>query len=190
MRVSSLKLAGSITAMLIAGCFMLACNNESENNSTNKDNTVSAPASDSSSSQATTATPAPKKKAGKASLSAMTDKTNEKMMKDANGYYNYTDVAPSFGKGQDALESYINNNIEYPQEAIDNNVEGTVSVQFAVDEQGKISNVKTVNKKIGYGLEEEAVKIVSDMPKWTPGQVKGKNVKTWRTLPIIYKLES
>jgi len=97
---------------------------------------------------------------------------------------------PSFDGGQVALETYISNNIEYPQEAIDNNVEGTVNVQFLVDEKGDVSNVKTIGNKLGSGLEEEAIRVVSAMPKWSPGQVKGKNVKTWRTLPITYRLET
>ena len=109
---------------------------------------------------------------------------------DKQGYYNRTEVLPAYKGGQSALENYIMNNIEYPQEAIDNNIEGTVSIHFAVDEQGNISNVKAMGNKLGYGLEEEAVRVVSKMPKWSPGQVKGKNVKTWRTLPITYRLES
>jgi TonB family protein len=105
------------------------------------------------------------------------------------GYYNRTEVLPAYSGGQTALENYINNNIQYPQDAIDNNVEGVVKVQFGVDENGNVINVSTVGNKIGYGLEEEAIRVVSKMPKWTPGQIKGKNVKTWRTLPINYRLE-
>ena len=63
------------------------------------------------------------------------------------------------------------------------------AIQFGVDENGTISNVSTTGNKIGHGLEEEAIRVVSKMPKWTAGQVKGKNVKTWRTLPISYRLE-
>ena len=96
------------------------------------------------------------------------------MATDNTGYYNYAEVAPAYNGGQGAIESYINNNIEYPEEAIDNGIEGTVNVQFGIDENGNISNVKTLGNKIGYGLEEEAVKVISNMPKWTPGIVKGK----------------
>jgi len=103
--------------------------------------------------------------------------------------YSRTDVAPAFAGGESALENYIGTTIEYPQEAIDNNVEGKVNVRFAVDEKGNISNVSTLGNKLGHGLEEEAIKVVSGMPKWRPGQVKGKNVKTWRILPINYRLE-
>ena len=117
------------------------------------------------------------------------DSKEEKITKDKQGIYNRTEVAPAFSGGDAALENYIVTTIEYPQEAIDNNAEGIVNVRFAVDEKGNISNVSTVGQKIGYGLEEEAMKVVTDMPKWKPGQVKGKNVKTWRTLPINYRLE-
>lgn len=129
------------------------------------------------------------KRSGKISTNASADDTKVKMEKDKMGYYNRTEVLPAYKGGENAIENYITNNIEYPQDAIDNNVEGVVNVQFGVDENGNISNVSTLGNKIGHGLEEEAVRVVSKMAKWTPGQVKGKNVKTWRTLPINYKLE-
>lgn len=134
-------------------------------------------------------TAAKTKKSGKVSTSVSADDTKVKMEKDKMGYYNRTEVLPSYNGGENAIENYITSNIEYPQDAIDNNVEGIVNVQFGVDENGNISNVSTIGNKIGHGLEEEAIRVVSKMPKWTPGQVKGKNVKTWRTLPINYKLE-
>lgn len=192
----SLKfMAAGIIAATICG-LVAACNNESENNST------SAPASgaDTSGSAASNNSPAessqetaaatPKKKTGKVSVAIAEPDASAKIEKDKMGYYNRTEVLPAYKGGPDALANYINNNIEYPQDAIDNNIEGTVSVQFGVDETGNISNVKTIGNKVGYGLEEAAVKVVSAMPKWTAGQVKGKNVKTWRVLPITYKLES
>ena len=140
----------------------------------------------------TSSEPAPvakAKKSGKVSTSTSADDTKAKMEKDKMGYYNRTEVLPDYEGGQTAIENYITNNIEYPQDAIDNNVEGVVNVRFGVDENGNISNVSTIGNKLGHGLEEEAIRVVSKMPKWTPGQVKGKNVKTWRTLPINYKLE-
>jgi protein TonB len=196
MEFRSLKfMAAGIIAATICG-MVAACNNESENNSTS----VPAGGADSSASAATNNSPAqssqegtaavPKKKTGKVSATITEPDANTKIEKDKMGYYSRTEVLPAYKGGQGALADYINNNIEYPQDAIDNNIEGTVSVQFVVDEKGNISNVKTVGNKVGYGLEEEAVKVVSTMPKWTAGQVKGKNVKTWRVLPITYKLES
>jgi len=142
--------------------------------------TVPAPTTDSSSRG---------KRKGRVSTSVAADDVNVKISMDKQGYYNRTDVSPAFTGGQSGLEDYINTNLQYPQQAIDNDVEGTVRVQFAVDDKGRVSNVSTLGEKLGYGLEEEAVKVVSNMPKWSPGLVNGKVVKTWRTLPVIYKLE-
>lgn len=165
--------------------FLIACNDDkSANNST--------PGTSETDTIMNTDPPAvvaKAKKSGKVSTSMTSDDAKTKMEKDKMGYYNRAEVLPAYSGGQSSVENYIMNNIEYPQDAIDNNAEGIVNVQFGVDESGNISNVSTVGNKIGYGLEEEAMRVVSKMPKWTPGQIKGKNVKTWRTLPINYRLE-
>ena len=164
--------------------FLIACNNDkSANNST--------PGTSETDTATNTNRPAvtKTKRSGKVSASMAADDAKTKMEKDKLGYYNRTEVLPAYSGGQSGIENFINNNIEYPQDAIDNNVEGTVHVQFGVDENGNVSNVTTVGNKIGFGLEDEAIRVVSKMSKWTPGQVKGKNVKTWRTLPINYRLE-
>ena len=183
---------GIATAILFSS-IVASCNDDkSGNNSSTGSNDANT-----DTASAMNATPAPadntaaaKKKSGKASASIKADDTSVKMEMDKQGYYNRTEVAPAYAGGQSSLEDYINSKIVYPQDAIDNNVEGVVNVQFAVDEKGNVSNVTTTGPKLGYGLEEEAIKVISQMPKWTPGQVKGKNVKVWRTLPINYRLES
>src|SRR5258705_6764778 len=81
------------------------------------------------------------KKTGKILVAAAPVNKTDKMAADKSGYYNYTDVAPLYEGGQGAIESYISNNIQYPQEAIDNNIEETVQVQFGIDENGKITDV-------------------------------------------------
>ena len=86
------------------------------------------------------------------------------------------------------LKQFVQNHIEYPQAAIDNGVEGTVNVTFAVDEQGKVYSPAIKGEKLGYGLEDEAMRVVNQMPKWTPGRIKGQNVKTYYTLPITFTL--
>jgi periplasmic protein TonB len=129
------------------------------------------------------------KKNGKVSASiAVPDKTSP-IKTDKAGFYNYTETAPIFAGGQSGLETYINNNLEYPQDAMDNSVEGTVNVIFTIDENGKVGNVKTSGNNPGYGLNEAAMKAISAMPAWTPGKIKGKNVKAWYTLPVTYRIE-
>lgn len=75
-----------------------------------------------------------------------------------------------------------------PQIAIDDNKEGTVNVQFIVDENGNVTNAKLIGNNLGDGLGDEAVRVISKMPKSEPGKVKGKNVKTRLTLPVTYKI--
>jgi hypothetical protein len=58
-----------------------------------------------------------------------------------------------------------------------------------VDETGKLSNPEVMGKRVAYGLEAEALRVVSQMPAWNPGQLKGKNVKTRFTLPVKFILE-
>src|SRR5262245_22662425 len=181
-RVLKTLIPGLAISLLVISC----TNDQSANNSTSKADETSADTATTAKSAAPAATP---KKSGKITVATGTDNKNEKIAKDKQGVYSRTDVAPSFAGGQSALENYVARSIEYPQQAIDNSIEGVVKVKFEVDENGNVSNVSTVGNKLGYGLEEEAIKVVSDMPKWTPGQVKGKNVKTWRTLPISYRLE-
>ena len=191
MTVNQLKTGvKGLGAAIIFSALLVSCDDDKSGN--NSTTTMSEPGADTATTNMATTTESatPKKKSGRVSTTLAADDQSVKMEKDKMGYYNRTEVSPAYVGGQSAMEDFVNKNIEYPQDAIDNNIEGVVSVQFAVDDKGNISNVSTVGQKLGYGLEEEAIKVVSKMPKWTPGQVKGKNVKTWRTLPINYRLES
>jgi len=125
---------------------------------------------------------------GKASVGATEPAVNEKMEMDKNGVYARAEVMPSYPGGQQSLEKFVEDNLQYPQGAIDNGIEGKVLISFDVDETGKIYRPMIISEKLGYGLEEEALKIVKAMPQWNPGKMKGKNVKTKFTLPISYQL--
>lgn len=196
------RIRGVLAAIAVT-TFVAACNNDTDgtaNNSTMADSTgttstnATVVTTDSGAIAAnpstTTTTTTPVKRKGRVTASIKPDDETVKIEVDKAGYYNRTETAPAYPGGQSSLEDYIMNNIEYPQDAIDNNTEGTVYVTFGVDENGKITNVSTTGTKLGSGLEDEAIRVVSNMPKWTPGQVKGKKVKVWRTLPIVYKIES
>jgi TonB family protein len=97
---------------------------------------------------------------------------------------------------QRALLLFVNQNINYPYEARDNNVEGTVVVSFVVEKDGYISNVNLL-KDIGSGCGEEALRVVNGMNEalkqvkltWTPGKIKGKTVRTQVSFPVKFKLE-
>jgi len=189
----------SLLALFTLMIFITACNNsdESVNNSTDTSannmgaDTSSGRMSDTfmSSSNKTTGAAKTTKKRGRATVSPMTENKNARIQVDKTGVYEMTEVRPAYPGGQSSLEDYITNNVEYPQAAVDNNKQGTVNVQFTVDENGNVSNAQVIGSKLGDGLDEEAVRVVSKMPKWTAGSVKGKNVKTRVTLPITFKIE-
>ena len=126
---------------------------------------------------------------GRVILELLKKGTPEKIESDKEGIYNRAEVMPSYPGGENALRKFIETTIHYPENAIDDNIQGTVKVYFAVDEQGKVYKPTIISRKLGYGLEDEALRVIRQMPTWIPGQIKGKNVKTHVTLPITYKID-
>ena len=90
--------------------------------------------------------------------------------------------------GDTARIKFLQDNMKYPEEAIKRHINGKVFVTFVVEVDGSITNVKLL-RGIGYGCDEEAIRIVKSMPKWVPGKQKGVPVRTQFNLPINFKLE-
>jgi TonB family protein len=84
-------------------------------------------------------------------------------------------------------QDYIRNNTRYPYQAVQNKIEGVVYVNFQVGPDGLIRDVK-VTKGLGYGLDEEAVRLISEMPAWIPGKQAGKPRAVRTVLPVRFKL--
>lgn len=85
------------------------------------------------------------------------------------------------------LAEYFAANLHYPPYALDNSIEGVVEVTFLVDEEGKICQPK-VEKGIGGGCDQEALRVVRAMPRWNPGKVQGKPVKVYYTQAVVFRL--
>lgn len=94
---------------------------------------------------------------------------------------------PSFPGGDAALMAYLREHLEYPALARENNIKGTVALQFVVDEKGLIRDIKIL-KDPGGGCAKEAVRIVNSMPPWIPGEANGHPVRVRFTLPIRFNL--
>ena len=94
---------------------------------------------------------------------------------------------PAFPGGDAALMKYINEHLQYPPLAMENNIEGRVIVQFVVTKAGKIGDVKVV-RSVDSALDAEAVRVVRTFPDFIPGRSNGKPVNTWYTLPITFRL--
>lgn len=97
------------------------------------------------------------------------------------------DVWPSFPGGDLALAQYLSANIVYPKKAKYTNTQGAVYIEFIVGKDGEIEGAKVL-RGIGLGCDEEALRVVNQMPKWIPGKQKGHPVKVRFRLPIKYTL--
>lgn len=96
--------------------------------------------------------------------------------------------APEPTNGMKAFYEYIGQNLKYPREARFSGIQGRVFLQFVVDTDGSLTDIKVL-KGIGMGCDEEAVKVLESYPeKWKPGMQRGKAVKTRLSLPIVFKL--
>ena len=102
--------------------------------------------------------------------------------------FGIVETMPMFRGGEQKLMEFIGNNVVYPKEAIDAGIEGRVFVEFYIEKDGTVSNVKVL-QGIGYGCDEEALRVVGLMPKWVPGKQRGQSVRVRYTLPINFKLE-
>jgi TonB family protein len=97
------------------------------------------------------------------------------------------EVMPAYPGGPNALVKYVQNNLKYPESAKKNKQEGRVFVGFVVEKDGSISNV-SVMRGVCEELDNEAVRVVKTLPKFTPGMNNGKPVRVQYTLPIVFKL--
>jgi len=89
--------------------------------------------------------------------------------------------------GMQAFYKYVSKSMKYPKQARRMGVEGRVFVQFVVDKNGQLTEVKAI-KGIGAGCDEEAVRVLKQAAKWKPGKQRGRPVKVRMILPITFKL--
>ena len=97
------------------------------------------------------------------------------------------DPEPQFVGGKPALQKYIDANLKYPAKAKKARTEGVVYISFTVMETGEVTNAKVV-RSIGNGCDEEALRIVEEMPNWVPGKEDGKVKALPVVIPIYFKL--
>jgi periplasmic protein TonB len=95
---------------------------------------------------------------------------------------------PTFPGGETALLKFIHDNINYPAEASENNIEGRVVLKFVVGNDGEISRI-LVLKTVHPVLDQEAVRVISLMPKWKPGRQNGEPAAVWYTIPVNFQLK-
>ncbi|AZI26956.1 energy transducer TonB [Pedobacter sp. G11] len=108
-------------------------------------------------------------------------------------YHNYgqpkqeqVETVAEFPGGINKARQFIANNLKYPKKAVEHGVNGTVQAKFTIEVDGSLTNIDIV-KKLGYGCDEEVIRVLKSMPKWKPAILKGKSVKSYFTMPISFK---
>ena len=102
--------------------------------------------------------------------------------------YTYVEQMPEFPGGEGEMMKYLGKNIRYPAAAQRAGVEGLVVLSFVVSRTGEISEIEVV-KSLGSGTDEEAVRVVKTMPKWSPGKQNGRSVPVRYTLPVRFAIK-
>ena len=99
--------------------------------------------------------------------------------------YSMVSEQPSFPGGMQEMMKFISENRKYPAEAKAKDIHGKIIVAFVVERDGSLSDVK-IRRGIGYGCDEEAIRVIKSMPKWTPGKQNGKAVRVSFMLPVTF----
>ena len=95
---------------------------------------------------------------------------------------------PEYPGGDEARIKFIRENLVYPQEAIDKKIEGRVFIGFVIEVDGSLTNF-SILRSVHPLLDEEALRVIKLMPKWIPGELRGKPVRVQFQMPITFTLE-
>lgn len=98
------------------------------------------------------------------------------------------EIESDYPGGASAWQRYLNKNLRYPQEAQDNEIQGTVVIQFIVDKAGMVSDVEAISGP--KELRDEAIRVIKKSGQWTPAVQNGRQVKSYKKQPIVFRLES
>ena len=112
--------------------------------------------------------------------------TAQKMELAADSVYTFADKMPEFPGGEKGLVTFLNQHIVYPAEALKKNEHGKVHIQFVVSKTGKVENPKVI-KGVSTDLDNEALRVISLLPEWTPGEQNGQKVAVQRIIPINFQ---
>jgi len=105
-----------------------------------------------------------------------------------NDIYMIVEQMPEFLGGYEAMMQYVADHVNYPEVAKKAGCQGRVYVGFIVEPDGSLSEFKVL-RGIGYGCDEEAMRVAQSMPKWNPGTQRGKAVRVSYLIPVIFQLE-
>ena len=122
----------------------------------------------------------------KQEIKEVTPTKNSKISK-SKKIYDVVDEMPVFPGGNGALLEYLATHVKYPVVAQENGVQGRVIVSFVVECDGSITDVR-VERSVDPSLDREAIRVVSSMPRWSPGKLNGYIVRVKYSAPVLFKL--
>jgi TonB family protein len=100
----------------------------------------------------------------------------------------FAEIMPEFPGGSQSMLEFIQNNLNYPDLAKENNIEGKVYLKFVVRSTGEIDNIQ-IARGIHEVLDTAAIELVKKMPRWNPGVQNGKTVSVYFILPVVFRLD-
>lgn len=100
----------------------------------------------------------------------------------------FVEIMPEYPGGVESMMRFLQSHMQYPSQAYQAGVEGKVLLSFIVEKDGTISHIQ-VERRLGFGCDEEAMRVVALMPKWVPGRQNGKNVCVKFSLPVRFALQ-
>lgn len=101
----------------------------------------------------------------------------------------FVEEMPEYPGGIPELMKFISENISYPEDAITNNIQGRVILRFVVNTDGSVDRIQIL-RGIDTSLDNEAVRVVSTLPKFKPGKQQGVPVPVWFSLPVLFRLQN
>jgi len=107
---------------------------------------------------------------------------------DLTPIFSQVEEMPKFSGGHTEVLKYLHKNLRYPAIAQENGIQGRVVVQCVINKDGSVSDVQVL-QGVDPALDKEALRVVSTMPRWTPGKQRGKPVRVRYTLPITFRLQ-
>lgn len=116
------------------------------------------------------------------------EEVKEEVVEEESIPFQLVEEKPSFNGGDaNEFSKWVNSKLQYPEIAKENGVQGRVTLQFTVNPDGSVSNVKVL-RGVDSSLDKEAVRVVSMSPKWKPGKQRDRAVKVTYTFPVIFQL--
>jgi len=100
----------------------------------------------------------------------------------------FAEIMPGFPGGSQSMLDFIKNNLNYPDFAKENNIEGKVYLKFVVRSTGEIDNIQ-IARGVHKVLDTAAIELVKKMPRWNPGVQNGKTVPVYFILPVVFRLD-